>query len=166
MRTNADLAGNDYIERSAYVSSCGRYRYSLMRRWSPGPDLLWVMLNPSTADGTEDDATIRRCINFSRSWGYGSMTIGNLYAIRSTDPAILYNISAEEARGPENEAILQALALDAGAVVCAWGAMGGIVVPDVLRGCPGGVWHLGLTKHGCPRHPLYAPGKSQLQRLI
>jgi len=74
------------VVRSAVLSDCGTYRYSLTRRWSPGPLLGWVMLNPSRADALVDDPTIRRCVGFARRWGFAGIVVRNLYALRATDP--------------------------------------------------------------------------------
>lgn len=149
------------MKRDAVISECGRYRYRLYREWERTEKMpvMWLMLNPSTADASIDDPTIRRCIGFSKAWGYGAMWVGNLYAIRSTDPSILTEVSAEEARGSENERHLFAMAAESAFIVCAWGAPGGMTVPTIVA--PGGLWCLGTTKHGAPRHPLYVAGSQQ-----
>ena len=79
--------GNEAMERGADISPCGRYRYSLWRKWGPGATCMFVGLNPSTADETADDPTIRRCMAFARDWGYGALCMANLFAYRATDPA-------------------------------------------------------------------------------
>jgi hypothetical protein len=81
--------GDLFGDRGATLSDCGRYRYRLWRRWADGPTVLFVMLNPSTADADVDDPTIRRCIGFARSWGAGALEVVNLYAWRATQPAEL-----------------------------------------------------------------------------
>ena len=71
----------------ADISPDGLYRYSLSRRLTAGNrTVLFVGLNPSTADATADDPTIRRCAGFARSWSFDWLLMGNLYALRSTDP--------------------------------------------------------------------------------
>lgn len=78
------------MERAAEFSGCGRYRYSLRRRWADGgPPACWIMLNPSTADAEKDAPTIRRCIGFSKAWGHNALVVVNLFALRSTDPTAL-----------------------------------------------------------------------------
>lgn len=77
------------------------YRYNLTRRWGPGLLVLWVMLNPSTADARALDPTLRRCAGYARRWGYGGMVIRNLFALRSTDPKGLRD--ADDPVGPAND---------------------------------------------------------------
>lgn len=90
------------VATTAGISECGTYRYWLCREWSPGLDsLVWLMLNPSTADATQDDPTIRRCMGFARRWGYGGITVVNLYAYRATNPRDL--LTAADPVGPEND---------------------------------------------------------------
>lgn len=75
------------MDKGAIISGCGKYRYSLWRTWDKKlPKVMFIMLNPSTADAYEDDPTIRRCINFAKSWGYGGIVVGNLFAYRATNP--------------------------------------------------------------------------------
>jgi hypothetical protein len=117
------------------------------------------MLNPSTADAEKLDATIRRCLRFSQAWGYGGMAVVNLFALRATKPRALYQ-SADPV-GPENLRYVQEAAAGAGGVVAAWGAHGayrgqGEVVRALLLAGPGArTYHLGFTRGGEPRHPLY-----------
>jgi hypothetical protein len=132
------------------------YRYALWRRWAEGPYALFVGLNPSTADATQDDPTVRRCIRFARDWGYAAMFMANLFAYRSTDPRAL--MDAEDPVGPENDAWLRTLARGAGLTIAAWGVHGKlndreykVLVTDAL----GDYRVLGLTAAGHPRHPLY-----------
>lgn len=75
------------MKSSAVIDRTGKYRYSLVREWNPDlPRALFVMLNGSTADATQDDPTLRRCIGFSRAWGYGSLEVVNLFGYRTTFP--------------------------------------------------------------------------------
>jgi hypothetical protein len=77
------------MHRTALLSPCGTFRYRLGRRWSDGPTVAFVLLNPSTADEVVDDPTVRRCIRFSERDGYGGLEVVNLYAYVATDPADL-----------------------------------------------------------------------------
>lgn len=115
---------------------------------------MFVGLNPSTADETQDDPTIRRCIAFAKSWGYAGLCMTNLFAFRATDPKDM--MVAADPVGPENDGYLLALAGDTGVIVAAWGANGTHLGrdADVCKLLP--VLHcLALTKDGHPGHPLY-----------
>lgn len=90
------------MQRSAIISECQRYRYVLERKWQPElPGVLFVALNPSTADGQHDDPTVRRCVGFARSWGFGKIVIANLFALRSSHPSVL--LIDVDPIGPEND---------------------------------------------------------------
>lgn len=79
------------MQTGAEFSPCKTYRYALWRRWSDAPPVLFVMLNPSTANESQDDPTIRRCISFAKQWGHGGIIVGNLFAFRSPYPTDLSN---------------------------------------------------------------------------
>ena len=162
-RVQPVLPGADGQPGSAVVSADRGYRYLLTRRWGSGPRALFVGLNPSTADATVDDASTRRMVGFARSAGCGSLALVNLYAWRSTSPAVLRHVA--DPTGPENDAWITAAAETADLVVAAWGTH---AAPDraaaVLRllGCAR-VRCLGRTKGGHPRHPLYVPARTPLE---
>lgn len=143
----------------ALFSDCGRYRYRLSRIWDvTGPRLLFVMLNPSTATETRSDPTLCRCLNQARTLGFGGLTVVNLFALRATDPRALK--LADDAVGAGNDAVILRAACRAGAIVCAWGRHGvlrrrGAAVAGMLRDAGLPLFHLGLTRCGQPRHPLY-----------
>ena len=143
------------INRSAVISDDGLYRYRLDRWWGEGPRVAWIMLNPSTADADVDDPTIRRCIGFTKAWGYDGLTVVNLYPFRATKPRDLYHWLRNRPNGlavNRNSSVLDEVASVAPLVVTAWGANAdpGDVLPPPPDWC-----HLGLTKGGHPRHPLY-----------
>lgn len=145
--------------RAALISDCGRYRYRLTRTWGPGPTAVIVMLNPSTADGTQDDPTIRRCVTFARAWDCGSLTVVNLYAWRATKRADLW--LAPDPVGPDNNEHLRDAASAAqetdAPLVGAWGGFATAArITDVLA-LPGmgRLTALAVTKAGQPKHPLY-----------
>lgn len=152
------------IVQTAKFSPCHRYRYQLWRRWGDGPYALFVGLNPSTADETTDDPTIRRCVRFARDWGYGALCMANLFAFRATDPKVM--MAEPEPVGPANDGNLACAHLGAGITIAAWGAHGGHRGRDkeVLQ-MLSGFHHLGLTKGGKPRHPLYLRADSTPARL-
>lgn len=142
----------------ALWSDCGAYRYLLERRWGEGGTLLYILLNPSTATEAENDPTLERCERRARALGYGGFTVVNLFAWRATRPADLRH--AADPVGPENDAVLTDAVADARAVLCGWGARGallgrGAAVAARLRAAGVAAGHLGFTRHGHPRHPLY-----------
>lgn len=118
---------------------------------------MFVGLNPSTADETTDDPTLRRCIGFARDWGFGQLCMTNLFAWRETDPDRLPRPGAV---GPLNDRHLLRCASRAGEIVAAWGAhpAGNGRAAEVLRlldGAGKSLSCLGRTRDGSPRHPLY-----------
>jgi hypothetical protein len=149
---------------SAEISADGRYRYTLEREWMTGEGTcLFVMLNPSTADATEDDPTIRRCIGFAQRWGYQRLDVGNLFAMRATDPEDMLETTPRDATGPDNDEWLGRLAARADRVVVAWGAhplavFRAAAVQSLLLKRHDAIHCLGTTKNGGPRHPLYVKG--------
>ncbi|MFZ8963264.1 MAG: DUF1643 domain-containing protein, partial [Schleiferiaceae bacterium] len=93
-------------DAGAIFSDCGRYRYRLWRIWDPSlPTLLWILYNPSTADAKVEDPTLRRCMDFTRQWGYGGLTVVNRFAYRATNPRQLN--STIDPVGPENTSHVQ-----------------------------------------------------------
>lgn len=141
---------------SAILSPCRTYRYTLERRWGAGPFVLFVGLNPSTADETTDDQTIRRCISYAKAWGYGGLLMGNLFAYRATDPRDLP--AGDEAVGPDTDVWLTTLSVRAGLAIAAWGANGRADArSEEALAVLGDVYCLGTTKGGYPRHPSRLP---------
>lgn len=117
---------------------------------------MFIGLNPSVADETKDDPTIRRCIRFARDWGYDSLCMANLFAFRATKPAEMKQ--SRDPIGPDNDLMLKELAHSAGVVVAAWGVHGTHKRRDQLvRQRVSGLHYLRLTKDGHPGHPLYLP---------
>lgn len=148
----------------ALISEDQLYRYSLWRIWDNSlPKVMWIMLNPSTADGDVDDPTIRRCMGFAKSWGYGGIMVGNLFAFRATDPKQLTAIDNPE--GERNKEILTRMSKQCDLIVLAWGNAPIIkkIKPDFkvnhLFYLPmEKMMHLEIAKTGTPKHPLYLKG--------
>lgn len=145
------------------------YRYALTRRWAEGLQVLFVMLNPSTATEVANDPTIERCERRARAWGMGALAVANLFAWRCTLPADLRK--APDPVGAENDRVLLDLARQSDLVLCAWGFHGALLgrdraVTDLLRGRGHALHHLGLTQGGAPRHPLYLPYAAQPQPWV
>jgi hypothetical protein len=149
----------------AVYSDCERYRYSLTRIWDQSAKrVLFVMLNPSTATEVQNDPTVERCERRARTLGYGGFRVVNIFAWRDTDPAKMRRVA--DPVGPDNDATLIEGAAWADHVIAAWGVHGahlnrGPTVAELLRGCGCALYHLGLSKHGHPRHPLYLPYRQQ-----
>ena len=144
------------MNSTATLSPCRTYRYSLTREWGSGLAVLFVGLNPSTADETQDDPTIRRCIAFAREWGYARLHMANLFAFRATKPGDMKN--ASDPVGPENDEHLAALANDSAITLAAWGVHGAFGGRhNTVRVMLPRLHYLRLTKGGHPGHPLYLP---------
>lgn len=156
----------------AILSEDGLYRYRLWRVWDATiPHVVWILLNPSTADAAVDDPTLRRCMGFARAWGYGGVVLVNLYALRASDPAAL--LAHPLPQGTTNWLHIRQACVDpaTGLVLCGWGAAAILKRPAdrdranritqhaaVWR--DGEVWCLGTTKEGWPKHPLYLANTS------
>jgi hypothetical protein len=143
------------LKTDAKLSDCRKYRFSLWRVWDESkPYAMFIGLNPSTADETTNDPTITRCINFAKSWGYGGLCMGNLFAYRSTDPSGMMAI--EDPIGEANDEWLLILAKDAGVVVAAWGNYGAFLGRSKqVRKLLSNLHYLKLNQSGEPSHPLY-----------
>jgi hypothetical protein len=143
----------------------GEHRYHLFRAWKAGGrSVAWVMLNPSTADAENDDPTVRRCMDFARRWGFGSIDVLNLYTYRTPSPAELKR--AGYPNGPHADAtIRRVLGEYVDIVVCAWGTH---ARPDrvaevlgLIREAGHGPKALRITQAGYPMHPS-ARGRSRI----
>lgn len=141
----------------AIYSDCEKYRYSLTRVWDPaGKRVFFIMLNPSTATEVQNDPTVERCERRARALGYGSFRVANIFAWRDTDPKKMR--AAKEPVGPENDSTILSGSEWADTIVCAWGTHGahlnrGPEVAQMLQNQS--LFHLGLSKDGHPKHPLY-----------
>jgi hypothetical protein len=144
------------IKKGAFISNDGLYRYWLSRSWDNSKNTVgWIMLNPSTASASKDDPTVRRCINFAKSWGYGGILIVNLFAYRSKNPQDLKTCPVDPV-GPDNDYFIREVLLSCKIMVAAWGINGNYKGrgKKVAKRLP--VLHcLGKTAAGHPRHPLY-----------
>lgn len=151
--------------KDAQLSEDRVYRYALWRKWDARPQAMFIGLNPSTADEVDDDPTIRRCVGFAKSWGYGGIIVANLFGFRATDPTELQK--ATDPVGPENDTWLCRLANDAGLVVAAWGDGGrfndrGRTVMAMFSD----MHCIKINKSGQPAHPLYLRGALKPMPLI
>ena len=145
------------MESGALFSSCGKYRYSLWRGWNPTkPKVTFIGLNPSTATESIEDPTIRRCIGYAKRWGYGRLSVVNLFAFRATQPEIL--LAHPQPIGRENDYWIQHMVSESDLNIVCWGNLGAFLGRDrsVLAMIPK-PYCLKLNRSGQPAHPLYLP---------
>ena len=144
---------------TAVFSPCEAYRYLLTRAWAPDQGkALFIMLNPSTATERQNDPTVERCERRARTLGFGAFRVCNIFAYRATDPRAMR--AAPDPVGPWNDAAILDSLPWADCIICAWGTHGahldrGPQVERLLRAAGAPLWHLGLSKAGHPKHPLY-----------
>lgn len=144
------------------------YRYTLWRNWAglwnvagiPQRYVNFICLNPSTADEIQDDNTIRKCVKFAKTWGFGAMCVTNLFAYRSTDPKAMMLV--DEPIGSENDYYLENIAVNADLVIAAWSQHGNhrnraTEVKANLAGVDMCYLRMGKGKDPQPWHPLYLP---------
>jgi hypothetical protein len=163
------------INSGAVLSECRRYRYRLWRQWDESrPWLTFIGVNPSTADETTDDQTIRKCVSFTKLWGFGALEMINLFAWRSPDPeALLTADNNPIGEGMKNDESIIEACERADRVVMAWGSHKKIrrllqpredaVRLALLPKHAKELGHLGLNGDGSPRHPLYLPKSTPFQ---
>jgi hypothetical protein len=153
------------MDKGAYISDCGTYRYTLIRKWDRRASLNIVMLNPSTADADLEDPTIKRCISFAQNAGYGGIHVFNLFALRSTDPKELPRHI--DPVGPENMQWLQVAVASPAPALAAWGANKfawnqAKLFLEIADKYQMQLSCLGINKDGSPKHPLYVPASQPL----
>jgi hypothetical protein len=156
-----------FASSDAVISDCGRYRYRLRRMTrQTDANTVVIMVNPSTADGTEDDQTIRKLKGFARHNGWSNLIVGNLFAYRATNVKEL--AQADDPVGPENDRYLRDMIghRDTLRVIFAWGPVAKLPYRlrqrwrEVARMATydgGPRFCLGVAKDGQPRHPLMLP---------
>lgn len=162
----------------AHMSQDGRYRWTLWRWWTGGTrPVCWVMLNPSTADATTNDPTIRKCMGFARRWGYDGIVVVNLMAWRTPHPWELGLAIRQHGRGlvigAKSPLVVATEVLHSDCVAVAWGDAGGdrdvrdaveVAAADMRARAPETRFQcLGVTKAGNPRHPLRLPYSTPLE---
>jgi hypothetical protein len=156
------------LENECHFSPDRRHRYSLIHRWNPLFSerlILWIGLNPSTADESQLDPTLTRIRSFSQREGFDGFWMANIFGLRTPYPKEM--MAAKDPVGPGNDASLQLAATRCEKIVAAWGAIGeyqsrAAAVAQLFPGRE--LWCLGTTKDGHPRHPLYVAGKQPLVR--
>lgn len=161
----------EYISQ-AFISKDELYRYSLTRYTDPvftaDNTLVFIMLNPSTADANTDDPTIRKCKGFSERWGFRNFAVINLYAFRSTNPKELWKV--EDPIGPQNNWCIEDHIKSFKHFICAWGNNAKKERVDevcfILENWDRKLWCLDVNASGMPKHPLYVPYEKAVQKWI
>lgn len=154
----------------AVFSECGQFRFNLTRRWDNTPSLLrdpdaparyvlWIMLNPSTADEQVLDPTLTRCREYSRAWGYEGMIVRNIFAFRTPDPKVMLAAQKDGVDitgGKRNDEWL-ADRTDVAKVMVGWGSfsLAGQRARDLSGILGSDLECLGVNRDGSPKHPLY-----------
>ena len=143
------------MKSNAVLSKDRKYRYVLSRIWDETePMVMFIGLNPSTADEAKDDPTLRRCINYAKMWGYGGIYMLNLFAFRATKPKDM--LHTEEPIGDENDKYLLEYSSISDKIICAWGDNGSYKDrSSEIRMKFKNLDCLALNKSGEPSHPLY-----------
>lgn len=161
-----------YTTRSAKLSDCEKYRYELIREWSTSDltpntaregQVVFCLLNPSTADAVKDDQTLKRCVSFAQQWGYSRIVIVNLFAFRSTHPNELSK--CPEPVGEYNDRYILKNAKEAALFIAGWGRNGNLLnrhnlILDMLRSNSIDVHALGQNRDGTPSHPVRLNGET------
>ena len=147
------------LHKTAVISKCEKYRYKLTRTWDEDKKkVLFIMLNPSTANHVQNDLTTIRCINFAEKWGYGGIMIGNIYPFRAKRPRDLKKWIDDDTISLEsyssNVAHVEEMAEQADLIVCAWGCNYKGGTPEWVEEL-GDLFYLELCKDDItPKHPL------------
>ncbi|WIV68384.1 DUF1643 domain-containing protein [Natrialbaceae archaeon AArc-T1-2] len=161
-----DPAKPEYTDATAVISDDGEYRYRLSRTWDEErPVLAFLMVNPSSADGDNDDRTITRCVKYANGMGFGKLVVANLFAVRSSDPAAID--THPEPIGPENERYLRATCDKADRVIAGWGRHGAKRGRgrDVATAVDVELYALDTTAAGHPCHPGRMPYDTTIERF-
>lgn len=153
------------VEKTCQMSLCHKYRYSLCRQWGDGGNVLFIGLNPSTADHLIDDPTIRRCIDFTKRLGFNCFYMANLFSYRATDPKDMK--ASSEPIGKDTDAHLWHLCETAEVIIFCWGNHGSYMgrsqeVKEMLEPFKRKIKCFGLNKSGEPKHPLYLAKTTKL----
>lgn len=160
------LAPPPFTTSSAAFDPSRTYRYALVRRWGTGPIVLWIMLNPSSADERTLDPTLTRCLGFSIQWGFDAFSVCNLYALRSPRPAALWRVA--DPVGPLNDEAIELAIAEADLIVVGWGVHAKpdrvAWISELLARSGKPVACLRVQQDGSPGHPLYIARDTVLRR--
>ncbi|MHC6178781.1 DUF1643 domain-containing protein [Clostridium sp. JNZ X4-2] len=153
------------MKKYAFIDLTGKYRYTLSRIWNENSGkVVFILLNPSTADTFEDDTTVKKCISFAKHWNFGSLEIVNLFAYRCTDAKSLKNVS-DPVGIKNNQYILKAVK-NADKIIAGWGNGSDFCnrASDVLCLLKSyKLYCLEINKTGSPKHPLFLSLDTELK---
>jgi hypothetical protein len=160
----------EHYESSAVISDDKKHRYILSRQWGDSKKLIFVMLNPSTADANEDDPIIRRCIGFAKKFNYDGIIVLNLFSYRATNPKVLKEVSWLDLNTNDSYLYFDETINKQSDVVLAYGSNGNLYGQDlkayrIIRELTKNIYCLELTKYGIPKHPLYLKSSCELQEF-
>jgi hypothetical protein len=149
--------------KGAHFSPCREYRYALWRKWDNRlPLIMFIGLNPSTANENDDDPTIRRVVDFAKRWAYGGVYMMNCFPLVSTKPARLkefYNSDEHSMQDIENMRWLLNISKRCNDIIFAWGNFKEAKERGQALACYfKNARALQINKNGTPKHPLYVPG--------
>jgi hypothetical protein len=157
------------VVSSATFSPCGQYRQLLTRTWNRDlPSVLFIGMNPSTADAEVDDPTVRKECGFARDHGFGSLHKCNVMDYRATNPKSLLKTGVVPASVSNLPTIAHQLTL-VSTVVCVWGRLHPALTPHaeavkhLIRQNGMAVVCLGTNIDGSPKHPLYLKSTTKFQ---
>ena len=161
---------NDVVSTAEFGGDRKEFRYTLKRVWDTSlGSVLFIMMNPSTADENDDDPTVAKCQRYARAWGYGAILVGNTFAYRATNQKDLMQVP--DPVGPRNDEWLLKMAAQAGLIVLAYGkphknlCQRGFYVVKLLQDAGHELHALKLCKDGTPSHPLYLRGNLKPSRF-
>lgn len=153
------------MKKGAHISECGKYRYFLTREWdSDKPLVMFIGINPNTADDKIDNPTITRLIGFAKEFGYGGMIVTNLFAYRSPKPEVLLEV--EDPEGPLNTSSIFSGAIQCKDIVFMWGDSPTLGRAEKIVSAFPGALCFGRSKKGNPKHPLYLKAGTGLKKFM
>jgi hypothetical protein len=152
---------------TAIFSEDYKYRYLLERDWSKGSSILFILLNPSTADADKLDPTLKRAYNIAKKYGYGKLVVVNIFAVRGSDPSVIKDIV--DPIGELNNYYIKKYSKKADRIIIGWGNHGiyknrSLEILKILKIYYDKIYVLGINKSGEPKHPLYTKKNIKLKK--
>ena len=154
-------------DSGASFSNDRQYRYALWRIWDRSkPLVMFIGLNPSTANETKADNTIHSVMRIARHNGYGGVYMLNCWPMVATNPKFL---KWDELSDEWNAHTLRVLGSICQDVVFAWGNFKVVQKQgrdqELLNMFPSALC-IGKNRNGSPKHPLFQKGTSKLKPFM